>query len=79
MKKEKTSHWGRSLKVLSWEENPMTKSQELISATVHEWYEAKHRISSREEKELINSIEINICPYCKSERIVKRGKDKGIQ
>lgn len=67
-------HWGRSLKFLSWDKfEDKTLSQKLISSTVHEWYDAKHRISSQEEIVLINSIEISCCPLCGSVSIKRNG------
>ena len=67
-------HWGHSLRELSWDESiQKTKSQELISSTIHEWYDAKHRISSQEEITLVNSIKCTHCPYCDSEHIVHNG------
>lgn len=69
-----SSHWGRSLRKLSWDETKdQSFSQKLISSTVHEWYDAKHRISSKEEIELINSISISSCPYCGSVRFIRYG------
>ena len=67
-------HWGRSLKFLSWDKSEdKTLSQGLISSTVHEWYDAKHRMSSEEEIELINSIGISCCPVCGSISIKRNG------
>ena len=48
-------------------------SQKLISSTVHEWYDAKHRISSKEEIRLINSISINSCRICGSVNFIRYG------
>ena len=68
------SHWGSSLRNLSWDKSDhKTRSQELISSTVHEWYDAKHRISSKEEIELINSIRITCCPRCGSVSFIRYG------
>ena len=71
-------HWGHSLRNLSWDKfKDKTFSQELISSTVHEWYDAKHRITSDEEIKLINSIKVDRCPYCHSLSIIRNGfKDK---
>lgn len=67
-------HWGRSLRNLSWDESEnKTRSQKLISSTVHEWYDAKHRISSIEEIKLINSIDTSCCPHCGSPNFVSNG------
>lgn len=72
-------HWGHSLRKISWDESAdKTKSQDLISATVHEWYDAKHRSPSNEEVELINSIEINNCRICGSTNIIRYGKKDGV-
>ena len=79
-KGDKASHWGRSLKQLKWDEKEeITESQKLISTTIHEWYEAKHRKNSNEEIELINSQIVLSCRRCGSSSIVKRGKERGIQ
>ena len=60
--------------MLSWDTSDnKTKSQQLISSTVHEWYDAKHRNSSIEEIELVNSIVIICCPICGSNDFVKNG------
>ena len=83
MKKNKNNNapWGNSLKFLPWDgslDNDLSKK--LISSTVHEWYDAKHRSMSIEELEFINSLEINNCPYCGSTDIVKYGYcDNGYQ
>jgi transposase-like protein len=67
-------HWGNSLRTLSWDKSDhKTKSQELISSTVREWYDAKHRGVSKEEIKLINSIEVSCCPICGGRDIVRNG------
>ena len=67
-------HWGHSLRRLSWDESlDKTLSQKLISSTIHEWYDAKHRISSIEEIKLINSIRIDHCPLYKSNSFIRNG------
>ena len=76
MKKDKNNNapWGNSLKFLSWDNNNEDDpSKKLISSTVHEWYDAKHRKSSKEEIEFINSIEILNCPHCGSVQFIKYG------
>lgn len=46
-----------SLRKLPWSFSDMqSEIQSLISVTVKEWYEAKHRISSNEEIDFVNSI-----------------------
>ena len=71
---DSSRHWGHSLRKLSWDESKdKTASQKLISSTVHEWYDAKHRISSNEEIKLINSLNISHCPYCLSVNIKRNG------
>ena len=70
-------HYGHSLRSLSWDgSDNKTLSQELISSTIHEWYDAKHRISSKEEIKLINSIRIYSCPYCGSDDFIRYGHYK---
>lgn len=49
-------------------------SRKLISTTVHEWYDAKHKSSSVEEVMLINSVEITFCRCCGSVKIISYGK-----
>lgn len=70
-----TSSWGSSLKYLPWDHTRESSlSQKLISATVHEWYDAKHRPSSIEEVELINSVALTSCRCCGSEKIISYGR-----
>ena len=57
--KNKSKHrspWGTSLRVLPWDkqDDEPTLTEKLISSTVTEWYEAKHRDPSEEEIKLIN-------------------------
>jgi len=81
-KKNKDSFpWGKSLRYLDWDgkSEKLTPSKSLISSTVHEWYDAKHRKKSPEEICFINSIIPAACPYCRNDAFVKRGKAKGIQ
>lgn len=67
-------HWGNSLKFLPWDNSfDKDNTEKMISATVHEWYDAKHRKDSLEEIEFINSIKIKQCPKCGSASIVKNG------
>ena len=66
------SSWGTSLKVLPWDKNAqITDTQQLISSTIHEWYDAKHPITSNDEIQLINKFGKLSCPYCHSKEIVK--------
>ena len=78
MKRKKNNSvapWGNSLKFLSWDDdiNKDDPSKKLISSTVHEWYDAKHRKNSKEEIEFINSVKVNMCPRCGNTSIVKNG------
>ena len=67
-------HWGHSLKHLSWDEKEdITLSQKLISSTIQEWYEAKHRSSSAEEIKLINSYKPDSCRICGSISFIRYG------
>ena len=81
-KSKHISPWGKSLRILPWDklnEEP-TLTEELISSTVREWYDAKHRKASKEEVDLINSIAIDMCPYCGSVEFIRYGyKPNGIQ
>ena len=48
-KSKHISPWGKSLRILPWDklnEEP-TLTEELISSTVREWYDAKHRKASK--------------------------------
>ena len=73
-KTDSSRHWGRSLHKLSWDEKEtISLSRKLISSTVHEWYDAKHRISSKEEIRLINSLSINSCRICGSVNFIRYG------
>ena len=67
-------HYGHSLRSLSWDKHKdKSLSQELISSTIHEWYDAKHRMTSKEEIKLINSIRILSCPHCGSVSFKRNG------
>ena len=73
-------HYGHSLRSLSWDgSDNKTLSQELISSTIHEWYDAKHRETSDEEIKLVNSAQVNCCPYCRSSSVIRSGFKDGIQ
>lgn len=79
----KLSAWGDSLRYLPWEKDELgdlSLSQRLISTTVHEWYDAKHRQSSDEEVVLVNSVVLAHCRICGCENIISYGKYRnGIQ
>lgn len=82
MKRHKIDpHWGSSLRTLPWEEDEaVTASEQLISSTVKEWYDAKHRKVSADEISLTNGIAIESCPYCNSEKFIRSGHyGNGIQ
>ena len=71
---KKASTWGSSLKHLPWDKNEDKSTvQNLISSTIHEWYDAKHRMTSEDEIVLINGIEIKQCPHCGNTHIIKNG------
>lgn len=63
-----------SLKHFSWD-SKINKShaEKLIQSTILEWYDAKHRIASDDEISFINNINIESCPFCDSNKIVKNG------
>ena len=67
------------MKFLSWEKEEMDPGQELITETIHEWYDAKHRNISEEEIRFINSIQVDKCPACGNTRVIKSGFYDGIQ
>lgn len=74
MRKKKDPYWGESLQRLPWDNNKaVTDSEQLISSTIKEWYEEKHRKVSLDEIELTNNIPIRRCPYCSSVSFIKRG------
>lgn len=74
--KYKDNHWGTSLKKLPWDDKEKQSPTEvLISSTMKEWYEAKHRECSKEEIDLINSIKPLVCHKCMSKSFIKYGKD----
>jgi len=73
--KDDASSWGSSLKCLPWDKaEEDSVSRKMISATVREWYDAKHKPVSAEEVALVNSIEISSCRNCGSVRIISYGK-----
>lgn len=52
----------------------------LMDSAISGWYRAKHPYTSGEEVELINSVSISRCPYCRSRLFRKYGKRRdGIQ
>ncbi len=66
-----------SLRFFTWSQKPNKNEEEmLIESTILEWYDAKHRTSSPQEIEFINSLKISRCPYCRQEEIIKYGKKK---
>ena len=71
------NHWGSSIKRLPWDgKETKTPTEELISSTMKEWYDAKHREPSADELNLINSITPLICHHCNSKQFIKYGKYK---
>ena len=73
-KVKKVSPWGTSLRKLPWDKyDDITYTQTLISSTLKEWYDAKHRIPSDKEIKLINTKNIVCCPCCGSLSFVKNG------
>ena len=73
--KYKDNHWGTSLQKLPWDnKNERSPIENLISSTMTEWYNAKHRETSNEELELINSIIPLRCHHCMSKSIIRFGK-----
>ena len=81
MNKKENRHWENSLRKFPWDENEaVSESEQLISSTVKEWYEAKHRETSADEIKLINSIKIRSCPICGSDSFIHAGHyGNGIQ
>lgn len=78
--KTKYNNFDTSLRRLPWSDNQnQTKVQSMISATVNEWYEAKHRRTSIEELEFINSIVPIRCHHCPSKSFIKYGYRNGLK
>ncbi len=50
------SHWGSSLKRVLLDDSPMSV---FVDSTVSEWFDAKHRITSEKEIQMLNSFEVN--------------------
>lgn len=74
MKNKKDPVWGKSLRKLPWDDKEaVSESEQLISSTIKEWYEAKHRRVSPDEVTLTNSISIQSCPYCGSRNFIRSG------
>ncbi len=66
--------WGHSLRALSWDKDPdISKSQKLISDTVHEWYDAKHPTVRRSEVQFLNSLPVSHCLICGSKHFIRYG------
>ncbi len=60
---------------MPWDGNTeLTPEERLISSTMGEWYEAKHRKQSDDEISLINSIVPESCPRCCGMRFVRYGR-----
>ena len=73
--KYKDNRWGTSIKKMPWDDKKEKSFVEkLISSTMKEWYDAKHRIASNEEIEFINSITPLACHHCMSKAFIKYGK-----
>lgn len=52
----------------------MNLYQHLIKETTDEWHEAKHRKTSQEELDFLDSLKPICCPKCGSKEISKNGK-----
>lgn len=71
------SHWGSSLKRVLLDDSPMSV---FVDSTVSEWFDAKHRITSEKEIQMLNSFEVKQCCFCNSTLIQKNGHTKnGLQ
>lgn len=71
--KTKSDHFDTSLRNFPWSTDETTPVQTLISSTVEEWYLAKHRKTSEEEFDFINSIKPEKCRHCSSTSFIKYG------
>jgi len=79
MKTKDIKRWGSSLRDVPWE-GAFTPCERLIASTIQEWYDEKHRKSSKEEISYINSLKISGCPYCGSTEFSRCGHtSQGIQ
>lgn len=76
----KYKHFDTSLRKLPWSnsQNP-TMFQSMISATIYEWYNAKHRKTSVEELEMINSLMPIRCHHCTSKSFIRYGYRNGLK
>ena len=73
-KSKSTVYRYSSLKHFSWDsKNDISLEEKLVQSTILEWYDAKHRSVSKEEKEFINNLTVTSCPFCNSKEIVKNG------
>lgn len=51
-------------------------TESLISHTLDKWYQAKHPAFSPSEIYLVNTLKPETCPYCGSEKIIRKGFQK---
>lgn len=79
-KHKKSDAWGYSVKRLPWDDydNPadlsgLSPDEQLISSTVHLWYDSRHLSASDYEIKFINNIDIQHCPICGSKAFHKNG------
>lgn len=78
--KTKYKHFDTSLRKLPWSSNQnQTSLQALITTTISEWYHAKHRQTSQEELDMINSIIPIRCHHCTSTSFIKYGYRNGLR
>lgn len=80
-KSKSSVHKYSSLKHFSWEyKKNISLDEKLVQTTILEWYDAKHRKISDEERDFINNLIVTSCPFCNSIQIVKNGHTlNGIQ
>jgi transposase-like protein len=66
---------GRSRRKTPWDgETELTSTQKFLRTQYEEHYKARHlKLTETGEAELINSYEPKRCPYCSSEKFIKRG------
>lgn len=78
--KTKYYNFDTSLRRLPWaSKGNSSLVQKMISSTVNEWYDAKHRRTSQEELEFINSIVPVKCHHCESSSFIKYGYRAGLR
>lgn len=69
----KNKYSTKSLRAFPFNDAKASPEEKLFKSTLDEWYDAKHRETSKEEISFVNSIKIKRCPYCNSTSFIKNG------